>query len=217
MLRERNANGSPRDDVRFVTITIGGNDIFTPIITNCFADPIPPRSPTCVATIDRVLDSYEANLDRILRDLREAAGRHTTIVVTRYDNPLPACVLAHLTVLGNDVLEDDDLPGFNDRTAIVAARYGVEMANAFRRLGAGQMVGGSDCQHPIRKATRPTPLSWRRRSSGKESVDGIKAVRPSTTKSRPRENIISTIRVPERSDNIPAPRRPCTLRQPAFE
>ena len=148
LLRERNGNGTPRDDVRFVTITIGGNDIFTPIITNCIADPIPPRSPTCVATIDRVLDSYEANLERILRDLRAAAGRHTTIVLTGYDNPLPACVLAYLTKLGNDVLEDDDLPGFNDRTAIVAARYGVEMANAFRWLGAGQMVGGSDCQDP---------------------------------------------------------------------
>lgn len=144
LLQARNQNGSPRDDVRFVTVTIGGNDLFTPVVTACTQS-----SPqVCQDTIVRLLAVYETNLDQILRELRAAAGQHAVIVATAYNNPLPACFLAPLEDLADMVLEGGSPPGLNVRTKAVAARYDVHVANAFDRLGPAELVGGSDCLHP---------------------------------------------------------------------
>lgn len=41
----------------------------------------------CQHTIVSVLAVDEANIDRILQELRAAAGRHTVFVTTAYNNP----------------------------------------------------------------------------------------------------------------------------------
>lgn len=147
LLRERNRNSNPHDDVRFITITIGGNDVFQPVVDACLLVPVP----TCKDVIDKNLDALEVNLGIILRGLRAEAGRGTVIVATAYDNPIPSCDLRQIpgaVKLGNRVLEDNSIPGLNDRVRKVAKRYDVKVANVFEKLADDEFVGGPDCLHP---------------------------------------------------------------------
>jgi lysophospholipase L1-like esterase len=83
LLRERNENGSPVDDVRLITIDIGGNDVFRPIVTACSN----PTSPSCIGTIQAQLQQAALNYETILSTLRAAAGPDTVIAVMTYYNP----------------------------------------------------------------------------------------------------------------------------------
>ena len=150
LLVQRNSNANPRDDVRFVTVTIGGNDVFGPVVNTC----IPVPGPQCGATISGSLAVFQLNLDTILGALREAAGPDTTIVATAYANPLigRGCGLAPFAGLGDVVLEGGPLlggplqAGLNTITEAVADRYQVLIADGFGRLGTDDFTG--DCLHP---------------------------------------------------------------------
>lgn len=150
LLVQRNSNANPRDDVRFVTVTIGGNDVFGPVVNAC----IPVPGPQCGATITGSLAAFQINLDIILGALREAAGPDTTIVATAYANPLigRGCGLAPFSGLGDVVLEGGPLlggtlpAGLNTITEAVADRYRVLVADGFGRLGTDDFTG--DCLHP---------------------------------------------------------------------
>jgi lysophospholipase L1-like esterase len=153
LLRQRNSNSNPRDDVRFVTVTIGGNDVFAPIVQAC----IPEPGPQCAQIITGTLTFFQANLTIILGGLREAAGPGTTIVAMAYANPLigQGCGLAPFAPLGDVVLQGGPVPGeagatlqagLNTITHAVADRYHVLVADAFGRLGPADFT--SDCLHP---------------------------------------------------------------------
>lgn len=68
-------------DVRAVTITIGGNDLY--VLANDPVCPTDPASPDC--PFDGILAGARERLDRILGELR-AAGPDTTIVIQVYPN-----------------------------------------------------------------------------------------------------------------------------------
>ena len=121
LLRERNHNQLPIDDVRLITLDIGGNDLFGPITTAC----TDAASPTCLATIQSQLQQAAANYDIILSRLRAAAGPDTVIAVMTYYNPLPACDRASLAPLANIVLEGGGpVPmGLNDIIRSAAAAH----------------------------------------------------------------------------------------------
>lgn len=96
LIAQRRATATPTDDVRLITLDIGGSDAFGPIIQACSGD---PQASGCATTISTVLGVVSTNYRTILSELREAAGPEATIGVMTYYNPLPACVLAAQTSL----------------------------------------------------------------------------------------------------------------------
>lgn len=71
-------------DVRYVTIDIGANDLLGHLASDdCSNNPSGPR---CQARLDDTYASYEANLDRIVADLRDAAP-DATIILLQFYNP----------------------------------------------------------------------------------------------------------------------------------
>jgi lysophospholipase L1-like esterase len=146
ILQERNQNARPVDDVRLITIDIGGNDVFRPIVTAC-AD---PTSPTCIGTIQTQLQQAATNYEVILSRLRAAAGPDTVIAVMTYYNPLPACNLAALGGLAAVVLEGGGpVPaGLNDIIRSTAAAHDAVVAETEPVIENTDLVGGADCLHP---------------------------------------------------------------------
>jgi lysophospholipase L1-like esterase len=147
LLTDRRQTPTPVDDVRLVTLDIGGNDVFNPVITACAPD---PTSPTCAATIATQLRLVARNYDTILSGLRTAAGPDTTIAVMTYYNPLPGCRLAALSPLADLVLEGGGpVPaGLNDIIRATAARYGAVVVETAPLIKVDDLVGGADCLHP---------------------------------------------------------------------
>ena len=146
LLAQRNADADSRNDVEVITLTVGGNDAFTPIVQACIPD---ASTATCQQVVQQVLGTYAANLKLILSQLRAAAGEDTTIVTTAYYNPLAACHLSAYVALGDVVLEGGGgVQGLNEITRQVSALYTAEVADAFGQLALEDYVGGQDCLHP---------------------------------------------------------------------
>jgi len=146
LLTERNGDANPGNDVAFITITIGGNDLFQPVVGACSNG----VTPECVEVITNGLSSYAFNLGQILGTLRAVAGPDTRIVIMTYYNPLGSCFLADIAPLANNVLEGGGgLPfGINDIIRGTAAATGAEVAETFGVLDGDDFVGGTDCLHP---------------------------------------------------------------------
>jgi lysophospholipase L1-like esterase len=149
LLQARNSNRPPVDDVKLLTLTIGGNDVFGPVLHACAAA---PGAESCQATIADRLALVAQNYDLILSALRTAAGGDTTIAVMTYYNPLPACELAPLSGLATRVLEGDGglAAGLNDiiRRSAARPRHGVVVVETAGVIGVEDLVGGEDCLHP---------------------------------------------------------------------
>ena len=146
LLEQRNADPTPVNDVRLITLDIGGNDLFGPVTRDCST----AVTPTCLATVDEQLLEVARNYSYILSALRTAAGPTTTIAVMTYYNPLPACHLDGLTRLAELVLEGGGAiaTGLNDIIRDAAARSDAVVVDSADVVGANDLVGGSDCLHP---------------------------------------------------------------------
>ncbi|MGB7981186.1 MAG: SGNH/GDSL hydrolase family protein [Candidatus Nanopelagicales bacterium] len=156
LLKARNWDKNPRNDVEVVTLTVGGNDAFEPITTACLA----PDPSGCPAAIKAVFDLVSVNYSQILAQLRSAAGPDAQIMTMTYYNPVPYCALGQGSpsagpfvdwVLQGGVLPGlGDLPvGFNDLIEIISAQYGATVADTYGAdLGDDDFVGGADCLHP---------------------------------------------------------------------
>lgn len=151
LLRQRNADRNPRNDVEVITLTIGGADVFDPIADACVGD---SSDAECAQAVDRALITVAKNYAAILARLRAAAGPDTTILTMTYDNPLSACVLRDAAPLADAVLEGSSAPGLpavglNDLIRSVSAQYGAVVADAYGELDVPEdFVGGEDCVHP---------------------------------------------------------------------
>ena len=145
-LQARNGDRNPHNDVKVVTIDIGGNDLFGVVSSSCAAGP----TPECAALIQARLQGFAANFTLILGQLRAAAGPDTVIIAMTYYNPLPSCRLASLAPLADAVLEGGlgVAVGLNDLIRSIAAAHGVLVAETYGKLGSDDLVGGSDCLHP---------------------------------------------------------------------
>ena len=154
MLRARNHDDNPRNDIEVVTIDVGGNDVFGPIVSACLGG-----SPsTCPSAVQASFASFAANYAVILAALRAAAGPDTVIITMTYYNPLPYCFIGANPAagpFGDWVLEGGTLPGIgtlptglNDLITAISRQNGARVADTFGELGAGDFVGGSDCLHP---------------------------------------------------------------------
>ncbi len=147
LIKQRRATATPIDDVRVITLDIGGSDAFGPIIQACSSD---PQAPGCATTISTVLGTVTTNLRAILSGLRAVAGHDTTIAVMTYYNPLPACALAAQTSLADLVLEGDgSVPaGLNDIIRRQAIAHDAVVAETGPLIDVHDLVGGRDCLHP---------------------------------------------------------------------
>ena len=133
--------------VRVVTVTIGGNDVFVPILQACART---PEAPTCAEAVRTAIGAVDAGVDRLLADLTGAAGPAATVAVMTYYDPLPACRLASLAPLAEQVLEGTGgEDGLNDVLRARAAEHGAVVVETASRLAVPEdFVGGLDCLHP---------------------------------------------------------------------
>lgn len=142
-LRSLLGSGPP---VRLVTLTVGGNDVFVPVLRACA---LATQSPACrTAAADAVLAAGRG-VDAVLDEVRALAPDAVVAVMAYYD-PLPACRLAALSPLAVQVLEGaGDSPGLNDVLRTQAATYDAVVVETRGLLtDRADLVGGSDCLHP---------------------------------------------------------------------
>jgi lysophospholipase L1-like esterase len=149
VLRARNGNATAVDDVRLLTVTIGGNDVVNPIIQACAGG----LNATCVARINERFEYLGDRYDEALSRLRSAAGPRTTIAVMGYYNglvaPCPAAAIPGMSVLAPLVLEGG-VPGvstsLNGVIRDAAAVHGAVYVPTVDVVGPGELLG--DCLHP---------------------------------------------------------------------
>lgn len=148
LLTDRNTDANPHNDVEVVLVSVGGNDVSGPVLAACLGG----LDGDCLVVIRERLAHVQTNLEKILTDLRKASGGDATIVITTYDNAIAHCPVGQLpgaSQLGALVLEGHPglgIAGLNNVIRSTAARHGVEVADTYGKLGAGQWVG--DCLHP---------------------------------------------------------------------
>ena len=133
-------------DVRLVTVTVGGNDVFVPVVRACARS---VQDPECPRAVRASLALVDEGLDELLGRLAAAAAGTPVAVMTYYD-PLPACRLAPLSPLAQQVLEGTaGEQGLNDVLRARAAEHGAVVVETGERLTPpDDFVGGLDCLHP---------------------------------------------------------------------
>ncbi len=145
ILERRNGDDDPGNDVRVVTIDIGGNDAVAGVFSAC-ADEV---TLACPGAVQETLTAIERNLTAILMQLRGAAGPDTEIAMMTYYNALVGCDY-------RDVADNAELvlngmpgvtPGLNGIIREVAGRAQVTVVDTFGKLGPDDLVGGPDCLH----------------------------------------------------------------------
>ena len=154
MLKARNGDKNPVNDVEVVTLHVGGNDVSGPIQAACLGG----FNAECVGTWMYEMGTFETDLRAVVGPLREAAGPDTPIVLGTYDNPVATCWLGQTfgsdaVMLGAMLLEGtpDGFPipldGVHDVVRRVAADYDASVAESFGTLAPSDFVGGQDCLH----------------------------------------------------------------------
>jgi lysophospholipase L1-like esterase len=159
IIEKRNYDKRWLNDVRMITLNVGGNDISGPVADACIeADPFDPA--VCIGTITAVFGEYQANLTEILGSLR-AIAPDTPIIMSTVYNPIVGCPLADqypiAPLFADLVLEGGtaELPdigpvtiehGFNDIIEAVAGAFGVAVADVYSVMEPDDYVG--DCLHP---------------------------------------------------------------------
>lgn len=155
LIAERQADRDPFNDVEVITVTIGGNDVFTPVAGACILTTTPT---SCQAVTAQRLQVMAAGVASALQQLAAAAPR-ADVVVTTYYNPIGSCVLTALNpyapAIADVVLEGGSFGGFltidqgmNDLIRAAAVAAGADVAELYGAVTAGQFVGGTDCLHP---------------------------------------------------------------------
>jgi lysophospholipase L1-like esterase len=104
--------------VRIIAVSAGGNDLAA-LIPNesCVDDPVPASCP-----LDASIEGVEGRLDRIVRELRAAAGEETVIVLLAYPNFFAATGHAFEAPAARV------LPRVGEAVARVAERHGARVA-----------------------------------------------------------------------------------------
>lgn len=86
-IRARNSDGDPSNDVRVISISIGGNDVREPIRKGgpCASARLTEKA--CVDAIGASIATFDKNFPVILREVRQAAGPSAILLVATYNNP----------------------------------------------------------------------------------------------------------------------------------
>jgi lysophospholipase L1-like esterase len=150
-LEARNGDKKGNNDVKVVTVDIGGNDVLA-LLGVCAGG----ITPACQLAIYTTFATFSYNFDYTLGELRAAAGPGTTIIVMTYYNSFegPGCPPA-LVPLGETVLEGNPalgLPlGLNDLIRSIAAAHNAGVADLVPGGVFPALLGESDilpdCTH----------------------------------------------------------------------
>lgn len=144
VLRERNGNNSSNDDVRVVTLSIGGNDVAA-LFTVCGSSPAAPTSAACQEAVQTTIGQFSQNFPSIVGQFRLAAGPDTSIVVMTYYNALahPSCPFHAFQALGDQILE-----GLNRVITVTATAVPNVLVADAASLGLTAAELQPDCRHP---------------------------------------------------------------------
>jgi lysophospholipase L1-like esterase len=145
ILQQRNGDADPGNDVRVITVDIGGNDVVHGVFDACSGS----LTLACGRAAQETVAIVERNLTAILMPLRGAAGPDTEIAVMTYYNALVGCELSATADNAELILQGVPgvTPGLNGVIREVAARAQVTVVDTFGRLGPDDLVGGEDCLH----------------------------------------------------------------------
>lgn len=145
ILERRNGDRDSGNDVRVVTLDIGGNDAVAGVFGVC-AEAV---TMACPGAVQETLAIIERNLTAILMQLRGAAGPDTEIAVMTYYNALVGCDYSDVADNAEMVLNGVPgvMPGLNGIIRQVAERAQVTVVETFGKLGPADLVGGPDCLH----------------------------------------------------------------------
>ncbi|MDP9368715.1 MAG: SGNH/GDSL hydrolase family protein [Chloroflexota bacterium] len=146
VLRARNGDGDPGNDVNVISVDIGGNDAF-----GVYPDCSGGVTPGCIEAVRAMFATVSRNLATALPELREAAGPDTRIIVMTYYNALIGCERSAAAPMADALLEGGaGVPvGLNDLIRERAAQVGAGVAETYGRLSPDDLVGGDDCLHPV--------------------------------------------------------------------
>lgn len=111
------------NDVAYITIDIGANDLLGHLGSGDCSESL--QAPACQARLQPTLQTYRANLDRILRDLDGAADGATVVFLTTY-NPFSLGFGGDLTL---EVASNEATVALNAVAQEVAGTYGVLVAD----------------------------------------------------------------------------------------
>jgi lysophospholipase L1-like esterase len=145
VIRSRNGDADPGNDIRAITVDIGGNDAVQGVFDAC-AEAV---TAACPGAVQETLATIEHNLTAILMQLRAAAGPDTEIAVMTYYNALVGCDYRDSADNAELVLQGIPgvMPGLNGIIRQIAERTHVTVADTFGALGPDDLVGGPDCLH----------------------------------------------------------------------
>lgn len=123
-LNRRQKDSDPANDIRIITISIGGNDVLGALRRpECTPD---PGAQVCVdLLLGQVVPGLEENLSRIFGALREAAGPQVPILILTLYNPYSG------TGTPLDLLGDVFLPEINKLYFRVAPQWDVRVVDIF--------------------------------------------------------------------------------------
>ena len=142
LLERHNGDRSRRNDVKVVTLHIGGNDVVSPILAACPAE----VGTACAEVFASAMAQYRRDLETVFRSLRAAAGRRTRLVIGTYARVIvPPCPFPPVV----DLIAEGDVrvgPGLYDVMRDVARRYHADVADVAESFGPGDLAG--DCRHP---------------------------------------------------------------------
>ncbi len=154
-IEERNGNGDASDDVKLVTLEIGGNDLlrlyFSLVRTGICPDVATSLSKAeCSDALTSAFDDFEPNLAATLDRLRDADPSLRIILLTLYN---PFSHLGALGELGDLSLEgrpNTPFPdGLNDLIRAASERNDVVLADVYPQFqGKTQVLISSDFIHP---------------------------------------------------------------------
>ena len=152
-IQERNRDDDPDNNVRLVTLEIGGNDLlrlyFSLVVTGICPDvETGLKKPECVEPLASALGSFQPNLQAILEKLQAADPSLSIVLLTLY-NPFPggAGEVGELALEGR---ADTPFPeGANDIIRSLARERRLILVDVYPLFEgrAGELVSG-DAIHP---------------------------------------------------------------------
>lgn len=155
-IRRRNGDDDPTNDVKVITLEIGGNDLLNIFFNLVLPGTCPSveaslERPECADRLREALDAYGPMLGAVLDRLRAADPEVTIVLLTLY-NPFPDSfpAFAELAELALEGLPDTPFPeGMNDIIRAQAQGRDVVLVDLYPLFQgrAGELIA-SDLIHP---------------------------------------------------------------------
>ncbi len=152
----RNGDDDDGNDVKLVTLEIGGNDLlnlyFSEVVTGMCPDlQTALNKPDCVNPLRTAFERFQPNLDRILGQLKDADPAVPIVLLTLY-NPFSGRIPVIAELAGVALEGRPDTPfaeGLNDIIRAIGGEHGVFLVDLYPLFeGKGGELVAQDLIHP---------------------------------------------------------------------